>query len=80
MLSRLERGLFVMVDRNPSSLLTIHEHPHILDEAVDNSERMSYGSPGLVMRQSVKPLQDCLDILLLDKFLYRFDCVVLSKV
>ena len=63
-----------------SSLLTTHELPHILDESVDNNERMSCSSPGLVSRQSVKPLQDCLDVLLLEKSLYKFDCVVLRKV
>jgi len=67
-------------DYNASSLLTIHEHSHVLDESVDNSERMSCSSLGLVSRQSVKALQDCFDVLLLENFLYKFDCVVLSKV
>ena len=80
MLSRLERWVVNTAGHNIRSLLTIHELPHILDESVDNSERMSRSSPGLVLRQSVKPLQDCLDVLLLEKFLYEFDCVVLSKV
>jgi len=80
MLSRLERRVFNTVDNDPRSLLTIHELPHILDEPVDNSERMSRSSPGLVLRQPVKPLQHCLDVLLLEKFVYDFDCVVLSKV
>jgi len=69
-----------MPDYQSSSLLTIHELPHVLDESVDNSERMSCSVLGLVSRQSVKPLQDCLDVPLLEKFLYKFDCVVLSKV
>ena len=47
---------------------------------MDNSERMSHSSLGLVSRQSVEPLEDCLDVLLLKEFLYKFDCVVLSKV
>jgi len=66
-------------DYDPSWLLTIHELPHILDESMDNSERMSCSSTGLVLRQPVKPLQHCLDVLLLEKYLYKFDCVVLSK-
>ena len=66
-------------DYKPSSLLTIRELSHILDESVDNSERMSRSSPGLVLGQSVKPFQYCLDVLLLEKFLYKFDCVVLSN-
>ena len=54
-------------DYKVSSLLTIYELLHILDEPVDNSERMSCSSAGLVLRQSVEPLQDCLDVLLLEK-------------
>jgi len=69
-----------MADHNPSALLTIHELPHILDQSVDNRERLSCSSPDLVLRQSVKPVQDCLDVLLLEKFLHKFDCVLLSKV
>ena len=80
MLSRLGRRVFNTVEHNPISLLTIHELPHILDKPVDNSKHMSRSSPGLVLRQTVKPLQDCLDVLLLEKFLYKFDCMSLSKV
>ena len=60
--------------------LTIHELPHSLDEFVDNSERMSCSSPDLVLRQSVEPLQHCFNIFLLEKVLYKFDCVMMSKV
>jgi len=80
MLSRLETRVFNTADHNLSALLTIHELPHILDESVDNSERLSCSSPGLVLRQSVKPAKDCLDVLLLEEFLHKFDCVLLSKV
>ena len=75
-----EKSIQETPDYKLSSLLTIRELPHILDESVDNSERMSCSSPGLVLRQSVKPFQYCLDVLLLKKFLYKFNCVVLSKV
>jgi len=74
-----EKSIQETPDYKPSSLLTIHELPHILDESVDNSECMSCSSPDLVLCQSVKPPQDCLDVLLLEEFLYKFDCVVLSK-
>jgi len=69
-----------MPDYKPSSLLTANELPHILDESVDNRESMSCSSPSLVLCQSAKPLQHCLNVLLLDKLLYKFDCVVLSNV
>jgi len=75
-----EKNIQETPDYKKSSLLTIHELPHILGESVDNSERMSCSSPGLVLRQSVEPLQDCLDVLLLEKIPYKFDCVVVSKV
>ncbi len=61
-------------------MLTVHEHPHILDQAVDNLEILSSSRPSLVMRESVQPLQDCLDFLLSENLLYKFDCVPLSKV
>ena len=66
-------------DYKPNSFLTIHELPHVLSESVDNSESMRCSILGLVSRQPVKPLEDCLDVLLLEKFLDKFDCVVLSK-
>ena len=47
---------------------------------MDNSERRSCRGLGLVLRQSVKSLEYCLDIPLLEKVLYKFDCVVLSNV
>jgi len=75
-----EKSIQELPDYKPSSLLTIHELPHVLDESVDNSEGMSCSSLGLVSRQPVKPLQDCPDVLLLEKFLYEFDWAVLSKV
>jgi len=74
-----ERSIQETPDYKASSLLTIHEPPHVLGESVDNSERMSCSILGLVSSQSVKPLEDCLDVPLLEKFLHKFDCVVLSK-
>ena len=75
-----EKSIQETPDYNPSSLLTIHKLSHVLDESVDNSERMSCSSLGLVSRQSVKPPQDGFDVLLLEKFLHTLDFVVLSKV
>jgi hypothetical protein len=61
-------------------LLTVHDHTHILDEAVDDLERLSRGSSSLVLRESVQPLQDSLNVLPTEASLYKFDCVALSKV
>jgi hypothetical protein len=60
--------------------LTLHELPHVLNETVDDLESLGCGSPNLILRESVQPLQDRLDVLLPEKFLYKFDFVVLSKV
>ena len=60
--------------------LTVHDHTHILDEAVDNLKNMSYGSSSLVLGESIQPLQDRLDVLVPQKFLYKFDYVALSKI
>jgi hypothetical protein len=62
-----------------STLLTGHDHPHILDETVDDLESLRCGSPSLVLRESVDSLQDRLDVLL--SFLEEFDCqcIALSK-
>ena len=78
---RLERNAFNRCRiRNKVCLLTIHDHTHILDEAVDDLERLSRGSSSLVLRESVQPLQDCLDVLPTEASLYKFDCVAVSKV
>jgi len=61
-------------------LLTVHEHPHTLDEAVDDLEGLSCGSPSLIERESVQPLQDRLNVLVPKNLLYEFDWVVISKV
>ena len=61
-------------------LLTIDDHTHILDEAMEDLECLSRGSSSFVLRESVQPLQDRLDALLLEKVLYRVDCLLLSKI
>ena len=80
MLSRLERRVVNTADLNQSLFFTIHELPHILDESMDNSERMSCSDPSFVLRKPVKPFQHCFDVLLLEIFLDKFNCVVMSKV
>lgn len=81
MLRRLERTVFNK-RRNTSTvrLLTIDDHAHILDEAMENMECLSCGSSGFILCESFQPLQDRLDTILLEKILYRFDCVLLSKI
>ena len=61
-------------------LLTIHDHPHTLDETVNDLKSLGCGSQSLVACELVQPLQDCLDVLLSENFLCKFDCVALSKV
>ena len=58
-------------------MLTVHGHPHILDETVDDLKCLSCGSPSLVLREPVEPLQNSLNVLL--SFLEEFDCITLSK-
>jgi hypothetical protein len=58
-------------------LLTVHCHPHIPEETVDDLESLSCSSPSLVLRESVESLQDRLDVIL--SILEEFDYVVLSK-
>ena len=73
-----EKSIQGTPDSKPSSLLTIHEFPHILKESVHNSERMSRSSSGLILRQSIKPLQHCPDVCFREKPLYKLDYMVLS--
>ena len=61
-------------------LLTIHDHAHILDETVNDLKCLTCGSPSLILRESVQPLQDGLDVILSESFLHKFDCAALSKV
>jgi hypothetical protein len=61
-------------------LRTIHDHAHILDEAVDALESLSSGSPNLVLRESVQPLQHRFDVLPSEKFPYKFYYIALRNV
>jgi len=60
-------------------LLTIHDHANILYETVDNLESLSRCCPRLILRESVQPLQDSIDVLLYETFLDKIDYFVLSK-
>jgi hypothetical protein len=50
-------------------LLTIHDHPHILDKSVDDLQSVRCCRPSLLMREAIQPLQHRLDISLSQKFL-----------
>jgi len=62
------------------SWLTIHGHPHALDETMNDSKRLGCGGPSFVVCESVQPLQDRLDIFLSENLLHKFDCDALSQV
>ena len=59
--------------------LTFHDHPHILEETVDNLKRLRCRRPGLVLGQSVQPLKNRIDIILSEKLLYKFLWIALSE-
>jgi hypothetical protein len=61
-------------------LLTIHDHTDVLHETVNDLEGLGCRCPGLVLGQSVQPLQDRLDVLLPEGFLYKFDCIMVREV
>jgi len=68
-----------MADFKPNVLLTFQDHSHTLDETIDNIENLSCCDASLVLRESVKPLKDSLNVPLSEGFLYKFDYVALSK-
>ena len=61
-------------------MLTVQNHAHILDETVDDLESLRCGSPSHILRESVQPLQDCLEFLLPEEFLYKFYWVAMRSV
>ena len=67
------------VDKTTYSL-TVYDHPHILEETVDDLKRLRCRRPSLVLGQSVQPLKDGIDTILSEKFLYKFLCIALSQV
>ena len=75
MLCRLERTVLNRCRiRGLGHLLTVHGCAHILGETVDDFESLSCGRQSLILRESVQPLQDFLDVLLSENLLYKFDC------
>ena len=61
-------------------LLTFHDHSHTLYEAVDNIKNLGCCDASLVLRESINPLKDSLNILLSESLLHEFNYVGLSKV
>jgi hypothetical protein len=59
--------------------LTVYDHPHILEEFIDNLKRLRCRRPSLVQGQSVQPLKNRIDIILSQKLLYKFLCIALSQ-
>jgi len=59
--------------------LTVNNDLHTLDETVDNLEGVNCCSPSFVVSESVQSLQDRLDVLLSEHFLYELDCDGLNK-
>jgi hypothetical protein len=59
--------------------LTVYDHPHILEETVDDLKRLRCRRPSLVLGQSVEPLENRIDIILSEKLLYKFLCIALSQ-
>jgi hypothetical protein len=51
-------------------LLTIYDHPHILNETIDDLKRLRRRRKSLVLGESVKPLKDSIDFIISKKFLY----------
>jgi hypothetical protein len=59
--------------------LTVYDHPHILDETVDDLKRLRCRRPSLVLGESAQPLKNRLDVILPEKLLYKFLCIALSQ-
>jgi hypothetical protein len=60
--------------------LTVHDHPHILDETVDDLKCLCCRRPSLVLGKSVQSLKNRIDLILSKKLLYKFLCISLSQV
>ena len=58
--------------------LTVYDHPHILEETIDDLKSLRCRRPSLVQGQSVQPLKNRIDVILPEKLLYKFPCVGLS--
>jgi hypothetical protein len=58
---------------------TVYDHPHILNETVDNLKRLRCRRPSLVLGESVQPLENRIDLILSKKFICESLCVPLSQ-
>ena len=61
-------------------LLTVHRHPHSLNKTVDNLKDLCCGYPSFVLRESIQPLENCVNVLPSRKLLYKFLSVTLNQV
>ncbi len=61
-------------------LLTVHHHPHILDKTIYDFEGLRGSYPSLILSEPIQSLEYCLDLLLSEKLLNKFFCVVLSLI
>lgn len=61
-------------------LLTVHHHPHSLGKTVDNLNDLRCGYPGFILRESIQPLDNRVDVLPSRKLLYKIFCVTLNRV
>jgi hypothetical protein len=59
--------------------LTVYDHPHILEETVDDLKRLRCRCPSLVLGQSVQPLKNRIDTIISEKLIYEFLCIALSQ-
>ena len=57
--------------------LTVYDRPHILDETVDDLEGLRCRHPGLILSESVKPLKNCIYVILSEKLLHKFLCIAM---
>ncbi len=60
--------------------LTVYDHPHILEENIDDLKYLRCRRSSLVFGKSVQPLKNCLDLILSEELLCEFLCIALSKV
>jgi hypothetical protein len=61
-------------------LLTVHYHPHVLDETINDFERLRGSYSSFILGEPIQSLEYCLDLLLSEKLLNKFYCLVLSLI
>ena len=78
--SRLEEECSTDSQEQIKFTITFNNHPHILDKAVYNVERLRCRRPRLVLGESVQPLKNRLDLILSKKLLDEIFYIALSHV